>query len=277
MSNQAQKPSLVAAVQMTSTNNLDNNLAIAEKLITEAATQGASLVLLPEMFPMMGCPQKKLDIKECFGKGPIQEFMSAQALRHKIWLIGGTMPIQCEQGNKVRAACLTYNPEGLCAGRYDKIHLFNARLKGANETYTESDTTEAGTEFSVVPTSLGKLGLSVCHDLRFPELYRELIDQGAEILLIPSAFAVPTGLVHWEILLRARAIENQAYVIAAAEVGDHGDRRVTYGHSMIINPWGDVIARMKDEQGVIVAPVDLKTLHQLRADMPVLRHRKIGV
>jgi predicted amidohydrolase len=267
----------IAAVQMTATDKLDQNLAIAEKLIHEAADLQADVVVLPEMFTMMGNAVQKQQIKEKMGEGRIQDFLRDQARRHHLWLVGGTTPIACEKDDKVRAACLIYDPEGLCRGRYDKIHLFDALLAANSEIYRESDATEAGTECAVIETPLGTLGLSVCYDVRFPELYRTLVDKGAEILLVPAAFTVPTGRAHWEVLLRARAIENQCYVVAADQVGEHGGGRVTYGHSLIINPWGEVIAQLTHEPGVIVAPIDLKALHQLRCDMPVLRHRELNL
>ncbi len=265
----------IAAIQMTSTNDVEINLQTAARFIAQAAAQGATLIALPEMFVIFGTDTEKKAARETFGVGKIQTFLSEQAKQHKIWLIGGTIPLICDIPNKSRAACLVYNPEGICVARYDKMHLFDVQLNTTTEIYRESDFIEPGTEIKTVETSIGKVGLSVCYDVRFPELYRHLSEQGAEILSVPSAFTVPTGQAHWEILLRARAIENQCYVLAPAQTGQHNAKRQTYGHSVIIDPWGKIIAQREAGEGVIVAEVDLNYLKEVRRKIPALQHRKI--
>ncbi|MDH4276142.1 MAG: carbon-nitrogen hydrolase family protein, partial [Gammaproteobacteria bacterium] len=220
----------VAAIQMASGPNVAANLIEAERLIMIAAKEGAKLVVLPENFAIMGMSeQDKVKIREQPGQGPIQAFLAEQAAKHKIWLVGGTIPLVATDPNKVRAACLLFNDKGKQVARYDKIHMFDVEIVDTRERYIESQTIEAGSETVVVDTPFGKLGLAVCYDLRFPELFRRLLDQGAEIIAVPSAFTAITGKAHWETIVRARAIENLCYVIAAAQGGYHVNGRETYG------------------------------------------------
>jgi nitrilase len=268
---------IVAAIQMCSSHIVDDNLAAAQQLIQEAANQDAKLVVLPEMFAIMGeKASDKVLVKEEFGKGKIQDFLAEQARKNKIWLVGGTIPISCDEENKARATCLVYNDKGELAARYDKTHLFDVTVS-QTESYKESATTQAGDKIVVIPTPFGKLGLSVCYDIRFPELYRALFNAGAEIIAIPAAFTVMTGEAHWELLARARAVENFCYVIGACQWGTHNNGRKTYGHSLIIEPWGNVAASLSEGTGVITSNIDLEKLYAIRKDVPVAEHRRISL
>jgi deaminated glutathione amidase len=255
----------VAAIQMCSSHLVRENLAYAKSLIAEASANGAKLAVLPEMFAMMGLENHdKVNIKESFGHGVIQDFLARQARENQIWLVGGTIPISCEVQNKVRAASLVFNANGQMVARYDKIHLFDVALS-SSEVYQESTFTEAGNEIVVLPTPMGKLGLAVCYDLRYPELFRKMNELGAEIIALPSAFTLKTGRDHWRILTRSRAIENFCYLIGACEGGLHSNKRKTYGHSLIIDPWGKIIAEKKEiTPGIIYGEIDLHYLRQIR-------------
>ena len=268
---------IVAAVQMTSGTDVDQNLSDASILIAKAVAAGAKLVVLPEMFAtMLTNEQEKISVSEPLGKGPIQDFLKQQASLHHIWLVGGTIALKTTTDtHKVFAACLVYDDTGQLVCHYNKIHLFDVSIKQANQHYQESASIEAGHEVKTVTTPWGKVGLSVCYDIRFPELYRKQLAKGVEILTIPAAFTVVTGHAHWEILVRARAIENLSYVIAACQYGQHDNGRSTYGGSMIINPWGEILAQKNDGAGIITANIDLDYLHQLRCEFPALSHRKI--
>jgi len=281
----------VAAIQMNSTDSVDENLRTLEKLIPEAASRGAELVVLPENVAFMGVPEdgKILMIVEAPGQGPIQKFLSKLAKQLDIWIIGGTLPISAgvvaDVGAGVRvgtrdsklvyAACFVWNNLGENVARYDKIHLFDVKVQPKQEEYFESKTICPGKDITCINSPLGKLGLSVCYDLRFPELYRKLFNMGAEILTVPSAFTAVTGKAHWEILLRARAIENFSYVIAANQQGLHRNKRSTWGHTMIIDPWGTILDVLPEGEGVVVADIDLDYLHDLRSRFPVAEHRRI--
>jgi predicted amidohydrolase len=266
---------LTAAIQMTSGAQVDANLDAASRLIGAAAGAGARLVVLPENFAIMASSDtERLAAAESDGSGPIQEFLSSTARRHGVWLVGGTIPLRADDAKRVRAACLLYDARGERVARYDKMHLFDVQL-GNGERYYESNGIEAGAAPVIVDTPAGRLGLSVCYDLRFPEFFRRLLDAGAEIFSVPSAFTAYTGRAHWEPLLRARAIENLVYVIAAAQTGRHPNGRETYGDSMIVNPWGEILARRAQEPGVVVAPCDLQKLKSLRAQLPSIEHRRI--
>ena len=267
----------VAAIQMVSADNVGTNLKSAANLIRQAVADHAEFLVLPENFPLMGMQeQDKITVMEPYGKGPIQSFLSEQASTHRIWLMGGTIPLQAEAADKIRAACLLFNPQGKCVARYDKIHLFDVAVdSGKEETYNESSTIEAGKEVTVVNTPFGNIGMSVCYDLRFPELYRNLHQQNVNIITIPSAFTATTGKAHWEILLRARAVENLSYVIAPNQGGRHINNRETWGHSMVINPWGDILAVVENGEGVACADIDLEQLKTLRTNFPVLGHRTL--
>lgn len=262
----------VAAVQMASGPNIEGNLNEAARLIAMAVEQGAKLVALPEYFAIMGLrDHDKIALREKEGRGPIQDFLSATAKRHKIWLVGGSVPLESSVADKVRNSCMVYDDKGKLGARYDKIHLFGFEM--GQERYSEERTIEPGKEVVTVDTPFGRLGLSVCYDLRFPELYRAMRD--VDIILVPSAFTEITGKAHWETLIRARAIENLAYVLAPAQGGYHVNGRETHGDSMIVDPWGVVLDRLPRGSGVVVAGANLAHLKRLRQSLPALTHRAI--
>jgi nitrilase len=273
-----ENPMKIAAVQMCSSENIDHNLAMTDKFILEAAKNGAKLIVLPEMFAIMGLKTTdKIIKKETFKNGKIQSFLSETAKKYQTWIVGGTIPIACDNKTKIRAACIVFNNKGEIVARYDKIHLFDVVLS-ETETYKESDTTELGDKIIVIDTPLGKLGLTVCYDIRFPELFRCLANKGAEIVAIPSAFTVKTGEAHWQLLAQSRAVENFCYVIGSCQGGTHTNGRKTHGHSLIIEPWGNIIAKKDDtEPGVIYANIDLDHLKQVRKSIPALDHQKISI
>lgn len=262
----------VAVLQLETQMELDQNLEAAAFQIQAAAQAGAKLVVLPEMFPIAGYFDNKLKIKESLGKGPIQNFLAEQAKAHSLWIVGGTIPISTADEQRVRASCLVYNEQGLVVGSYDKIHLFDVAV--AEREYHESALIEAGHKTVVIPTPFGRLGLAVCYDLRFPELFRQLYNQGAELIALPAAFTPETGQAHWEILCRSRAIECQAYLLASAQTGGCTERK-TYGHSLMIGPWGEVLAEMGEEVGFATAEVDLEHLARIRKNMPVKAHQRL--
>jgi nitrilase len=263
-------PFKVAAVQMVSEPSVEANLAAAAELVSQAAAQGARLVALPEYFCLFGMRERdKVAAREADGDGPIQRFLSETASRHGIWLIGGSVPLVTPDPGKVMNSCLVFDAGGARVARYDKIHLFGFQTEG--ERYDESATIESGSTPVAVDSPFGRLGLSICYDLRFPELYRQLAP--VDLIFVPSAFTATTGRVHWEILLRARAIENLAYVIAPAQGGRHPNGRETHGHSMVIDPWGTVLACLPKGPGVVVAEIDPAHRAKLRASLPALDHR----
>ena len=266
----------VAAVQMVSTTSLDRNLRDAEALIAQAARAGAELVALPEYFCLMGRRETdKVAAREPDGDGPVQRFLAAQARAHGVWLVGGTTPLAADAGDRVRNSVLVYDPQGRRAARYDKVHLF-AFTRG-DESYDEARTIEpgrsvAGFEFTARAGSpVLKVGLSVCYDLRFPELYRAM--GRPDLILVPAAFTATTGRAHWVTLLTARAVENLCYVLAPAQGGQHENGRATFGHSMLIGPWGEVIAQRPDGAGVVVGDIDTLRIAEVRASLPALDHR----
>lgn len=264
---------VVAAIQMTTGADRDANLATARRLLEEAARQGARLAALPENFAFMGIKESdKGAIAEDDGRGAIQDFLAATARELKLGVIGGTMPIRTAVQGRFAAASLVFDAEGERRARYDKIHLFDVRVS-EREEYRESATMLPGRESVVVDTPAGKLGLSVCYDVRFPEVFRRMSAAGAQLLSVPSAFTAPTGRAHWETLLRARAIENLCYVIAPAQTGMHANGRETYGDSMIIDYWGRILARLPRGPGVITARVDLARQEEQRRTFPALAHR----
>ena len=267
----------VAAIQMVSTDAVSTNLEITERLIREAVNKKAKLVTLPENFPLMGkCDEDRLAIVESFNNGPLQLFLSEQSKKYKIWLLGGTIPLASSDPKKVFAASLLFDPNGKCISRYDKIHLFDVLLEGSDEeSYRESKTFQAGDNVIVAQTEVGNIGLSVCYDLRFPEMYRRMHQDNVQIITAPSAFTATTGKAHWEILLRTRAIENLCYLIASNQSGTHSNGRETWGHSMIINPWGEILAEVKEEIGVAIAKIDIEKQNSLRERFPTLIHRKL--
>lgn len=262
----------IAAVQMASGPNVEGNLNEAARLIAIAADQGAQLVALPENFAIMGvADEDKLAVREKQGEGPIQDFLSATARRHKLWLAGGSVPLESSVEHKVRNSCMVYDGQGTLVARYDKIHLFGFEMGG--ESYREERTIESGREVVTVDSPVGRLGLSICYDLRFPEIYRAMKE--VDIILVPSAFTETTGKAHWEPLIRARAIENLAYVLAPAQGGYHVSGRETHGDSMIVDPWGVVLDRLPRGSGVVIANVNLAYLKRLRQSLPALTHRTI--
>ncbi len=266
----------VAALQMASGPNVGANLTEASRLISRAVAAGAELVVLPENFAIMGMREEdKVRIRESYGQGSIQNFLAEQAHQHRVWIVGGTIPLTAKDSQHVRAACLLFDDRGEVKARYDKVHLFDVHLSESKETYDESTTTEPGDSATVVETPFGRLGLAVCYDLRFPELFRRMSDEGAELFAIPSAFTAITGRAHWEILVRARAIENLCYVIAAAQGGYHVNGRETHGDSMIVDPWGQVLDRLPRGSGFVVSTIDLDKVRNTRRNFPVLEHRKI--
>jgi predicted amidohydrolase len=260
----------VAAIQMASGSNVAANLAEAQQLIELAVGAGAKLIALPEFFPIMG--KKDGDVfaaREQEGSGPIQRFLSRMAKKHQIWLIGGSIPLEANSPTKVRSACLVYDERGKQVARYDKIHLFGMDL--GNEHYQESKMIEPGNTVVVVNSPFGRIGLSICYDLRFPELFRAM--PGVDIIVVPSAFTATTGRAHFETLIRARAIENLAYVIAPAQGGYHLSGRETHGDSMIVDPWGVVLDRLPRGSGVVIANVNTAYQSSLRKSLPALKHR----
>jgi len=266
----------IAAIQLTSSTNISKNLQQCALYIEQAVAEGAELIVLPENFALMGQGNYAVvHAGEEVGKGLIQDFLALQSQKHKVWLVGGSVPLKLPSvADKVYSASLVYNAAGECVARYDKIHLFDVSA-AENEHYHESKHILQGEQPVVVDTPFGRLGLAICYDVRFPELFRYLLDQKADILCIPAAFTHTTGQVHWDILLRCRAIENLSYVVAAAQVGQHENGRNTYGHSMIIDPWGKVLNCQPHGTGVICADTDPNYLHHIRTTFPALQHRKI--
>ena len=267
----------VAAIQMVSTDTVSKNLELAERLIEEAVSKKAKLITLPENFPLMGKrDEDRLAITESYNDGPLQLFLSEQSKRYKIWLLGGTIPLKSNNPEKVFATNLLFNPDGDCIARYDKIHLFDVMLDGRDEeSYRESKTFESGNDVVVVKTEIGNIGLSVCYDLRFPEMYRKMHQKNVQIITAPSAFTATTGKAHWETLLRTRAIENLCYLIASNQGGVHANGRKTWGHSMIVDPWGEILAEVTEKTGVAIAKIDINKQTNLRKRFPTLTHRKL--
>lgn len=266
----------VAAVQMTSSPDVAANLAEAGALLEQAREKGAAVAVLPENFAFMGMEDAdKRKVAEAEGSGPIQDFLASTARALKLWIIGGTMPLRAGADGRVAAASLVFDGDGNRVARYDKIHLFDVDIPGKAETYRESAHVTPGAKSTVVDTPAGRVGLSVCYDIRFPELFRQLSAAGAQILTVPSAFTGPTGRAHWETLLRARAIENLCYVVAPAQSGFHANGRETYGDSMIVDHWGRVLQRLPRGRGVVVADVELVRQAEARASFPSLSHRML--
>jgi predicted amidohydrolase len=262
----------IAGIQMASGPYVSANLSEAERLIEIAVNQGAKLVALPEYFAIMGLKDTdKVAAREKEGSGPIQRFLSKIAKKHQIWLVGGSIPLEASTPGKVRNACIVYDDKGKQVARYDKIHLFGLNL--GNENYREENTIESGDKVVVVETPFGKIGLSICYDLRFPELFRAMGE--VDIIVVPSAFTETTGKAHWESLVRARAIENLSYVLAPAQGGYHLSGRETHGNSMIVDPWGVVLDRLPRGSGVVIATVNSGYQSSLRNSLPALKHRTI--
>jgi deaminated glutathione amidase len=276
----------IAAIQMVSTSSLQHNLDSAARLIKLAAEQGAKLVLLPEVFAVLeGGPMA--EFAEVEGSGPIQEFLSKQACENRLTVVGGTIPLLTRPGmsekdeggvledGRVRPACLVYDDQGRQIARYDKIHLFDVAVDDNQSEYSESRSYEAGDEVICIDTDVAKLGLTICYDMRFPELYRKLFNNGAELITVPAAFTRVTGEAHWESILRARAIENQCYILAAGQGGKHSENRETWGHSMIIDPWGSILAQIPEGEGVAIAEIDLEFVRDVRKRMPIAEHIRL--
>ncbi|UEP28537.1 MULTISPECIES: carbon-nitrogen hydrolase family protein [unclassified Burkholderia] len=266
-------PFRVAALQMVSTPDVTRNLAEAGRLIAEAAGDGAQLVLLPEYFCFMGHRDTdKLALAEPYRDGPIQQFLAQAAHRHGIWVIGGTLPLKAPEPDRVLNTTLVFDPSGQEAARYDKIHLFN--FEKGDESFDEARTIRAGETVVTFDAPFGRVGLSVCYDLRFPELYRRMGD--CALIVVPSAFTYTTGRAHWEMLLRARAVENQCYVLAAAQGGKHENGRRTWGHSMLIDPWGEIVAVRDEGASVVTGALDPQRIADVRQSLPAWRHRVLA-
>ncbi|MGH8168560.1 MAG: carbon-nitrogen hydrolase family protein [Woeseiaceae bacterium] len=266
----------IAAIQMSSGNDLDENLRNAGRLLEEARASGCVLAVLPENFAFIGRQDSdKLGFAENDGIGPIQEFLARTAARHSMWIVAGSLPLKTSETALCYGASYVFDAEGHAVSCYRKIHLFDVDLPDRDESYRESASMDPGHEPECIDTPVGVLGLSICYDLRFPELYRRLVDEGAELFSIPAAFTFATGTAHWHTLLRARAIENLAYVIAAGQHGTHPNGRTTFGHSLIVDPWGRILAQQEAGDGVVVAEVDTGLPRKLRAEFPVLRHRRL--
>ncbi|MDK9701786.1 MAG: carbon-nitrogen hydrolase family protein [Sulfuritalea sp.] len=260
----------IAAIQMISGPDVAPNLATAGHLIAEAAAAGAGLVALPEYFPLIGAADAdRLAARETDGGGPIQDFLAAAAKKHGLWLVGGSIPLMANDPAKLRNSCLVFDPRGERVARYDKIHLFGFR-KG-DEAYDEAATIERGDQIVAFDSPFGRIGVAICYDLRFPELFRAMGE--LDLLVLPAAFTETTGRAHWEMLLRARAVENQCYVLASAQGGQHPNGRMTHGNSMVIDPWGEVLARMDKGEGVVVAELNRQRLVDIRTSLPALKHR----
>jgi len=266
--------SKVAALQMNSGPDVGANLAAARRLLEHAAADGVRVAVLPENFSFMGVRDAdKRAIAETTSGGPVQDFLAAAARELGLWIVGGTMPLTPKAGERVAAACLVYDDAGCCVARYDKIHLFDVHLPGSKESYRESAHIAPGSRPELVATPAGLLGLSVCYDLRFPELYRQLAAAGAEWFTVPAAFTVPTGRAHWQTLLRARAIENLCYVVAAGQWGHHASGRDTYGDSLVVDYWGQILAHLPEGEGIVVAEFDAAAQADARHNFPALAHR----
>ena len=267
----------IAALQMVSSPDREANLATARRLIAQAASEGAGLVALPEYFCFMGrADTDKLAIAERPGEGPIQQMLGEAARQHGVWVIGGTLPLASADPQRVLNSCCVFAPDGALAARYDKIHLFRFERESASgrESYDEGRAILAGSVPTACDAAGLRVGLSVCYDLRFPELYRALMTPPCDLLSVPSAFTYTTGQAHWELLLRARAIENQCYLIAPAQGGKHENGRRNWGHSMIIDPWGEVLAVRPEGEGVVLAELDTARIAEVRAQLPALSHRR---
>jgi deaminated glutathione amidase len=266
----------MAAIQMVSGANVEANLLEAERLIVKAVETGAELVVLPENFAIMGMSeQDKVAVRERPGEGRIQAYLSEQARRHGVWLVGGTIPLASAEPDKVAAACLLFDAGGQQVARYDKIHLFDVHIVDSRENYNESETIVNGKDVVVADTPFGRLGLAVCYDVRFPELFRAMLDRGVELVALPAAFTAVTGRAHWECLLRTRAIENLIYLVAAAQGGYHVNGRETFGNSMIVDPWGMVVDRLRHGAGVVLAGLDRCRLESTRHNFPCIDHRRL--
>ena len=278
----------VAAIQMVSTPTIEQNLFAAARLISQAAEKGAELIVLPEVFATLEGLSPLAEVGEIahpaipsLGATPLQDFLASQAAKHALVIVGGTIPLLSrEDGSliedgRVRASSLVFNAQGERVARYDKVHLFDVQVSDAQAQYSESFSYEAGSELACVEVEGCQVGLSVCYDLRFGELYRQLVTLGAQLITVPAAFTAVTGAAHWEPLLRARAIENQCYIVAAAQGGKHSETRETWGHSMIIDPWGVVLDCVNTGEGIAIADIDLARIDDIRLRMPIAQQRRL--
>jgi nitrilase len=267
----------LATIQMTSTADVASNLVQARMHLETAARQGAKLAVLPENFAFMAADESaRVRIAEADGSGPIQDFLARAARECGLWIVGGTIPLASEESGRPYAACCVWDDEGRRVGRYDKIHLFDVRVPDSTEAYRESKRTTAGSTPLVLTTPFGRLGVAVCYDLRFPELFRSMLDCEVDVIALPAAFTQRTGQAHWHTLIKARAIENLCYMVAAAQTGEHPGGRLTYGHSMIVGPWGEVLAEAPVAPGAVSATIDLDYLQRLRSQFPALSHRRFA-
>jgi predicted amidohydrolase len=264
----------VAAIQMCSTDRRDENLAKAQALMEDAVRQGAELLALPENFSFIGGEGEQVQVAEDDG-GPSVQFLRAVSSGHRVAIVGGSVPLRTENRSKVTNTCLVFGPSGELLARYDKMHLFDVSVDKAH-TFQESSYVEAGQKTVTVELLGHRAGLSICYDIRFPELYRALALEGAELLFVPAAFTVPTGKDHWETLLRARAIENQCYVVAPAQFGQHNERRASFGRTMIVDPWGQILGQCQDKETVLVCDIDFEVLTEVRKRLPSLEHARHG-
>jgi len=270
--------SKVAAIQMTSSHLVAENLNAARALLRQAKDAGAEIACLPENFAFIGLRDTdKREIAETEGDGPAQAFLRDSARELKLWILGGTINLRDGAAGRVTNSSLLFDADGKRVARYDKIHLFDVTIPGRHDQYRESNTIVPGRHIVLADTPVGRLGLSVCYDMRFPELYRDLVAQGAEWLAMPAAFTVPTGIAHWEPILRARAIENLCYVVAPAQSGTHTSGRETYGNSLIVDYWGKILSRLETGSGVITAEFDLAKQAETRARFPALDNRRLGI
>jgi len=266
----------IAAIQMASGPNVGANLLETERLVVEAVEVEAQLITLPENFAFMGKQESDLlSVSESYGHGPIQDFLSQLAEKYNVWIVAGTIPIKTSHSHRVRSACLLFDAQGKEVIRYDKMHLFDVHLVDVNEKYMESAVIEPGDKLAVVNTPFGRLGIAICYDLRFPELFRAMLDQDMEILALPASFTAITGKAHWEILIRSRAVENLIYVVAAAQGGYHFSGRETHGHSMIVNPWGKIMAELPRGNGIVSSEIDKDCQITIRRNFPALQHRRL--
>ena len=267
---------LIASVQINSTDSVRDNISSVENWVKQSADAGARLLVLPESFAFMGKTMAlQHECAEVYGDGPIQAALQRMAKQYAIWIVAGTIALRVEQSDKLAAACLIYDNHGVEVVRYDKMHLFDVDIPNADESFLESAVYTPGDQVVVVDSPVGKLGVAVCYDLRFPELFRQQLEQGVQVLILPAAFTRATGRAHWHTLLRARAIENLCYVAAAAQTGSHAGGRESYGHSIVYSPWGEVLGELADEQGLVLAEIDLAAQQQLRTQFPALNNRRL--
>lgn len=266
---------IFAAIQLTSTDSLADNLQTSFQQLKKAQENGAICAVLPENFAWMGAEHEPISVAEVDGSGPVQTFLSKTAKALQIWIIGGShkLIVEGDAKRRITNTTLVYKPDGTRSNRYDKIHLFDADV-GEETPYFESEKYKAGNILSLVDMGFARVGLSICYDLRFPAMYQALRQQGADIIVVPTAFTVPTGAAHWQPLLRARAIENQVYIIAPAQCGTHANGRKTWGHSLCIDPWGEIVSEIANKPGNIYCPIDSQKLAEIRSNMPVIKHQR---